>query len=268
MSGIEAVGLVMTIIPFVVSALEQYQDGESAVSTWRQHKRVVQSLTRNLKTEHGKLYNTCETLLGGIVSPDKLELMLKEPFGPLWQREKTKERIERRLDHMYNTFQETVGDMLATMKELRSNLGLNDQGQSEWYTGGTVKRNIMRASLVIKRSSYDRALRELISQNQTLENIVVSSLRLEPSRGKRSRGKYLRAVKKDCQQYIQALTTRDEEAIIEKLHFGVILSHYAVGLSTLQSRSRNRKEVKLQVDIPSEVPRGGLASLVVLMGEG
>lgn len=129
MSGIEAVGLVLGVIPLVISALEHYQDGKSAVSTWRRHIRVVQSLVRNLKTEHGKLYNTCETLLGGIVSPTKLEPMLNEPFGPLWQEEDTRERIERRLDHMYGTFQDTVRDMLAIMEELKSNLGLNSEGK-------------------------------------------------------------------------------------------------------------------------------------------
>lgn len=129
MSGIEAVGLVLGVIPLIISALEHYRDGESAVSTWCRYPRVVQSLVRNLKTEHGKLYNTCETLLGGIVSPTKLEPMLNEPFGPLWQDEDIRERIERRLDHMYNTFRDTVRDMLTIMEELKSNLGLNTQGQ-------------------------------------------------------------------------------------------------------------------------------------------
>ncbi|KAI1152919.1 hypothetical protein F4825DRAFT_449998 [Nemania diffusa] len=58
MSGIEAVGLVLGVIPLIISALEHHQDGKDAVSTWRRHVRVVQSLVRNLKTEQGKLYNT------------------------------------------------------------------------------------------------------------------------------------------------------------------------------------------------------------------
>ncbi|KAI0450710.1 hypothetical protein F5B21DRAFT_489739 [Xylaria acuta] len=280
MAGIEAVGLALGIIPLIISSLEHYQDGKSAVSTWRQHAKVVRSLVRNLKTEHGILYNTCETLLGGIVSPTKLEPMLNEPFGPLWQNENTKERIERRLDHMYNTFQETVRDMLAIMEELKLNLGLNDQGQSDSYIGGTVKRNLMRASLVIKRSSYNEALKELIAKNQTLETIVVGSLRLEPSRGKRSRGKYLETFRRvvssiykalqlglcgTCPQKhgvsLQLLTPRlslrgGEETIIEKLDFRVILSHYAAEHAILHLRSWNWKEVKLQVDIPSETPKG------------
>ncbi|KAI1429728.1 hypothetical protein F5Y12DRAFT_709729 [Xylaria sp. FL1777] len=283
MSGVEAVGLVLGVIPLIISALEHYQDGKSAVSTWRRHVRVVQSLLRNLKTEHGKLYNTCETLLGGIVSPAKLEPMLNEPFGPLWQNEDTKERIERRLDHMHNTFQETVKDMLAIIEELKSNLGLNTEGQPEWYTGGTFKRNIMRASLVIKRSSYEEALQGLISKNQTLETIVLGSLRLEPSRGKRSRGKYLEPFRRivssiykalqlglcgACPQKhgvnLQLLAPRlslrgDEESIIKRLNFNVILSHHdASWLVNSYPRSWNWKEVKLQVDIPSASPKRGL----------
>ncbi|KAI1309237.1 hypothetical protein F5Y03DRAFT_348922 [Xylaria venustula] len=282
MSGVEAVGLALGIIPLIISALEHYNDGKSALSTWRRHVRVIQSLLRNLKTEHGKLYNTCETLLGGIVSPAKLEPMLSEPFGSLWQDEDTKERVERRLDHMYSVFQETIRDMLAIMEELKSNLGLNTQGQPEWYTGGTVKRNLMRASLVIKRSSYDEALQELISKNQTLETIVLSSLRLEPSRGKRSRAKYLEPFRRIASSIYRALqlglcgacpqkhgislqlfTPRlswraDEESIIGKLDFHAFLSHYhRVGAGNSHAQSWNWKEVKLQVDVSSGALKRG-----------
>ncbi|KAJ2989831.1 hypothetical protein NUW58_g3266 [Xylaria curta] len=279
MSGIEAVGLVLGAIPLIISALEHFQDGKSAVSTWRRHARVVQSLVRNLKTEQGKLYNTCETLLGGIVSPAKLEPMLNEPFGPLWQNEDTKERIERRLDHMYKSFQETVRDMSIIMEELKSNLGFDSEGQLEWHTGGAIKRNIMRASLVIKRSSYDQALQGLISKNQTLETIVMSSLRLEPSRGKRSRPKYLELFRKvvssiykalqlglcracpqkhgvSLQLFAPRLSLRgDEESVIGKLDFRVILSHYSAGLAKLYPPSWMWKEVKLQVDISSRIQK-------------
>ncbi|KAI0156842.1 hypothetical protein GGR57DRAFT_491347 [Xylariaceae sp. FL1272] len=157
MSGIKVVGLVLRAISLLITALEHPQDGKSAVSTWRRHVRVIQSFTRNL--------NTCETLLGGIVAP-------------------------RRLDHMYNTFEETVKDMLFIIEELKMSLGVDAEGQSDTSMGGAVKRNVMRASLVIKRSSYKDALQRLITQNQTLETIVIGSLRLESSRQKRSRGRY------------------------------------------------------------------------------
>ncbi len=141
----------------------------------------------------------------------------------------------------------------------------------------------MRASLVIKRSSYDEALQGLISKNQTLETIVVGSLRLEPSRGKRSRGKYLEPFRRivssiykalqlglcgDCPQkhgislalLAPLLSLRgDEESIIGKLDFRVILSHQDTGgLENPYPRSWNWKEVKLQVDVPSGILKGGV----------
>lgn len=141
----------------------------------------------------------------------------------------------------------------------------------------------MRASLVIKRSSYDQALQELISKNQTLETIVVGSLRLEPSRGKRSRGKYLEHFRKIISSIYKALQLGlcgacpqkhgvnlallaprlslrgDEESIIRKLDFRVILSHHEVGrLDNPNLRSWNWKEVKLQVDVPSGFLKRGI----------
>ncbi|KAI0438666.1 hypothetical protein F4803DRAFT_534149 [Xylaria telfairii] len=283
MSGIEAVGLALGIIPLIISALEHYQDGKGAVSTWRQPLRVARSLIRNLKTEHGKLYNTCETLLGGIVSPTKLIPMLNEPFGPLWQDEDTKERIERRLDHMYEAFQETVGDMLATMEELKSNLGVNTEGQLGWPAGGVIKRYVMRASLVLNRASYDEALQELMTKNQTLETIVVGSLRLEPSRGRRSRGRYLETFRKIAHSIYKALQISlcracprehgvslqllaprlslqgDEESIIKKLDFRMMLSHHAAKPKNVYSPSWEWKEVKLHVDVQSRISKTELS---------
>jgi hypothetical protein len=139
----------------------------------------------------------------------------------------------------------------------------------------------MRASLVIKRSSYDEALQALISKNQTLETIVVGSLRLEPSRGERSRGKYLEPFRKIVSSIYKALQLGlcgtcpqkhgmslqllspglslrgDEDSIIGKLDFRVILSHHAASLTNLYPPSWAWKEVKLQVDISSDNQKGG-----------
>jgi len=133
MSGIEIIGIVLGTIPLVISALEHYQDTRQVVSTWRRHVRVTQSLMRNLQTEHGKLYNTCETLLGGIVPSTMLLPMLKEPFGSLWQNDDVRERIEQRLDHMYYVFAENVKDMLATIEQLKSNLGIDAHAKVSDY---------------------------------------------------------------------------------------------------------------------------------------
>ncbi|KAI3316709.1 hypothetical protein HD806DRAFT_517006 [Xylariaceae sp. AK1471] len=284
MSGIEVVGIVLGTIPLVISALEHYQNGRKAVSTWRRHLRVTQSLMRNLKTEHGKLYNTCETLLGGIVPSAMLLPMLKEPFGTLWQDEDVKERIERRLDHMYAVFEDNVKDMLATMEELKSSLGLGAHTEVGSSTGSSIKRNLMKASLVINRSSYDEALQNLISKNQTLETIVVGSLRLEPSRRKRSQGIFFELFQRIVGSVYRALQSglcdacpqkhevnlqlssprlgirsEDESSIIGKMNFRVIISHIASELSGACYSNRAWTEVRLQVaalQVASTLPKG------------
>lgn len=141
---------------------------------------------------------------------------------------------------------------------------------------------MMRASLVIKRSSYDQALQGLIAKNQTLETIVVGSLRLEPSRGKRSRAKYLEPFRRIVSSIYKALQLGlcgacpqkhgvnlallaprlslrgDEESIIGKLDFRVILSHHDARRPENQHpQIWNWKEVKLQVDVPSRILKRG-----------
>ncbi|KAI1317443.1 hypothetical protein F5Y16DRAFT_392755 [Xylariaceae sp. FL0255] len=286
MSGIEVVGLVLGIIPLVISALEHYHDGSSAASTWRRHARVIQSLTRNLRTEHGKMYNTCETLLSGIVPATRLEPMLQEPFGPSWRDQETSRRIEERLDHMYSAFEETVKEMNSIIKELKLNLGISTRFEADESTRGPVKLSVMmRASLVIKRSSYEEALQRLITKNQTLETIVIGSLRLEPSRRKRSHGKYLEIFRRvfssiykalhlglcsHCPRRhgvsLQLLTAKpslkgDAESVIKKLIFRVILSHHAAELTDADPWKWiwKWKEIGLQID---GTPKSMLKQLV------
>ncbi|KAI1369759.1 hypothetical protein F5Y08DRAFT_291272 [Xylaria arbuscula] len=204
--------------------------------------------------------------------------MLTEPFGPLWKDRDAEKRIERRLDHQYNSFQDTVRDMLAIMEKLKSGLGVNPEGKSEWGSGGAIKRNLKRASLVIKSPSYNEALQGLFSKNQTLETIVMGSLRLEPSRGKRSRIKYLELLRRVVNSVYKALRLGlcetcplshriclqllapelslrgDEGKFVEELDFRVTLSHHdAPWPRDPNSGTWNWREVKLQADLP---PRG------------
>ncbi|KAI1171671.1 hypothetical protein F4777DRAFT_582715 [Nemania sp. FL0916] len=275
MSGIEAVGITLGTISLIISLLEHYGDGQSVASTWRRHARVLKSLRRDLMTERGRLYNTCELLLGGVVLPAKLEPMLKEPFGPLWQDEDTQAKVKRRLDHMYDSFQETVKDILGIIEELESRLGLGSQDKSDRSMSAITKRYLTRASLVINRSSYQGALEKLESKNGTLQGIIIDSLRLEPSRRQRSRKNYLNLFRKiigsmykalrlglceACSQghgvSLELLTPRlsfraDDATIIDKLYFHAILSHHAAGLVGRYSQSLNWKEVKVQAVVPS-----------------
>ena len=75
----EAVGLVLGVIPLVISALEYYAEGVH--KRWR-YKRELSSLKRILDAEFVRYLNTCEELLSGIVPNATLAALLDFPGGP------------------------------------------------------------------------------------------------------------------------------------------------------------------------------------------
>lgn len=84
MSWLEAVSVVLGGIPLIISALEHYGDGVSAVQRWRKYKRELKSIARSLKTERVRIHNICENLLVSLVLPSQTQSMTHKPLGILW----------------------------------------------------------------------------------------------------------------------------------------------------------------------------------------
>lgn len=133
MSGFEVVGVVLGTIPLIISAFEHSKRVIQEVKVMRRWAKVMHSLARSLSTEQRILENTCETLLGGIVPVDAIKPLLAQPFGPLWQDDKIRLEVERRLDHTAGDFEHLVRDMKEALKELGVKLHIGpDMKVSPW----------------------------------------------------------------------------------------------------------------------------------------
>ena len=82
MSGIEAVGLVLSILPLAIKALQGYRAMLSGV---RGADRDLKALLQDLETEQVRLQTTCEVLLDGIAPLSRIDDMVEKPFGPEWE---------------------------------------------------------------------------------------------------------------------------------------------------------------------------------------
>ncbi|KAI1417941.1 hypothetical protein F5Y13DRAFT_150088 [Hypoxylon sp. FL1857] len=158
MSGIEVVGLVLGSIPLVISALEHYGDILQTINSWRFTAREIQSLTRRLGTQQAIFTNTCEHLLSGIVPATRLDAMIEEPFGPLWQDQDIKYKIELRLDRVMEHFRSTAKTMAEAVEQFKSRLDLDENGQVKWIEAKAIIRELKRATFTIKRGLYNFTL--------------------------------------------------------------------------------------------------------------
>lgn len=133
MSGIEVVGIVLGTIPLLISAIEHYPDGVSAIQRWRRFQREHKLLVGSLRREQIKMKNMCEELLRGLVPDSQIELMINDPFGTQWHNHRINAKLKARLHDSLEVFQSTVTDIQTAVAELSRRLGITAQAQVKLF---------------------------------------------------------------------------------------------------------------------------------------
>ncbi|RYO82530.1 hypothetical protein DL766_007584 [Monosporascus sp. MC13-8B] len=245
MSGLEVVGLVLGTIPLIISAIEHYERVIETIHIMRRRAKVMHSLARSLSTEQRILENTCETLLGGIVPADDIKPLLAEPFGTLWQDDKIRLEVERRLDHTATDFEGLVKDMMEALQELRIKLDLGSGTRVIKDESTAGKREVLKfAAIALKISQHEDAVNKIADTNQKLERLLAGNLRNEPIRKQSSKGRLFSLLQAVAWSIYNALRlslscscaqlhsvnlalpapqltskTQDEESVVRKLDF-------------------------------------------------
>ncbi|OCL04530.1 hypothetical protein AOQ84DRAFT_380493 [Glonium stellatum] len=261
MSGFEAVGIVLGSLPLIISALEHYRDGVRTIQIWRRYDRELKSLIRNLDTERAKFQNICETLLVGLVPSSRVEKMIDNPFGPLWQDTEISEKLRVRLWSSFKAFEATVIDMKEAIKEIKQKLDLGPNGEVQWTTNATIAREIGRVKFAFSREDYRNVLKRIQDNNSNLETLTTQSILLEPERRGRRQGRWLKLSRDISRSIFNALrssmvcecvephgvnlelTTRpaditphdDDEKIAQEFFFRITLSFNSTSSSTSQA---------------------------------
>ncbi|KAH6656493.1 hypothetical protein BKA67DRAFT_687931 [Truncatella angustata] len=182
MSGLELVGIILGGIPLVISALEHYKEGLRSVQIWRKYGRELSSLVRQLQLQQNILTNVFETLLEDLGLGSKVDIMVKEPFGRLWQDREIKNKLSQRLYRDYGLFEDTVKNMAEAIEEVKRKLGLDADGKVKWIEAGSWKREVKRASFTFSRGQYQELLCTLKDGNTYLETLTRHNVDLEPKR--------------------------------------------------------------------------------------
>lgn len=128
MSGIEIVGLILGIIPLVMTGLEHYSQTVRVVKSVYDPQDFEQ-LRRQLRIEYGIYKNTLEKILSGCVTEKLLALMLEKPGGEAWKNEETARALQRRLQESFVVFIETITSMHRALEDFRERLKLGSDGK-------------------------------------------------------------------------------------------------------------------------------------------
>ncbi|KAK2735429.1 hypothetical protein CKAH01_01810 [Colletotrichum kahawae] len=221
MSGFEVVGVVLGTIPLLISALEHYKEGISTIRTWRNYDRELRSLIRNLETEKVRFQDVCEKLLIGLVPQRQIEFMVYAPFGPAWQEERTRAKIEARLWRSFSNFEGIVKDMQEATQEIMKKLDLQQDGTIKWQEATFVIREFKRASFVLKRSDYAEQMATIKKGISDLESVIDRNIQMEPERKLRSQGRLMRLVREISGSVYRALRSSFQCSCAHEVHLGL-----------------------------------------------
>ena len=79
MSGFEIVGVVLGVLPLIISAIEDYEKIIDPVVTFRKYSKALQTFTTELNVQRDIFQNECIWILSRFVNGHELEDMLKDP---------------------------------------------------------------------------------------------------------------------------------------------------------------------------------------------
>lgn len=156
MSGVEIVGVVLGAIPLLISTLEHYRHGASAIRVWRRYDREIKSLVTDLENERIRLQDVSEKLLTGIIPDSKVDYMINDPFGPSWREDAVRKMIEARLWNLrpYQILLEKVGEIKVAIEDIARSidLPLNGEVSASLATQGDIRAHPGSAPTIERRT--------------------------------------------------------------------------------------------------------------------
>lgn len=133
MAGIEVVGILLSSLPLVISAVEHYRDGLQPLKEYTHYDRTLRGLRIRLRIQQNLFEGTLKRLLISELSQYELQSLFPTPDVPAqasgWGSEEIEEKLRRRLGIQYQSFTDVVIEMETSMAELMYKLDLDMSGK-------------------------------------------------------------------------------------------------------------------------------------------
>jgi hypothetical protein len=135
MAGIEVVGIILSSLPLVISAVEHYRDGLQPIKEYTHYERTLRGLRIRLKIQQNLFEGTVKRVLVSELSQYELQSLFPTPDVPAqasgWGSEEVEEKLRKKLGVQYQSFMDVVIEMETSMAELMFKLDLDMSGKVE-----------------------------------------------------------------------------------------------------------------------------------------
>lgn len=120
-TGIETAGLVLAVLPLVISALESYKDGLQTIKRLYRSEAQLRKLIRTLKVQRSKYRSNLEKLIKAAAPDIGIQDVPEDFYNPIWHGE-LNARAKAYLDDRYESFQAVVEEYQECIREIAKKL--------------------------------------------------------------------------------------------------------------------------------------------------
>lgn len=138
MSGAEVVGLVLGVLPLIVSAVENYEAAFRPFLTFSRYCNELRDFRTDFATQRQLFQNHCLILLASQIDSDEAEEILRSGANPKWRVDKLGEKelaLETKLKSYLGQNLETCVSLIIRIEETLMTIqektnGLNDEASN------------------------------------------------------------------------------------------------------------------------------------------
>ncbi len=118
MSGLEVVGVVLGVLPLLISAAEHYEDVFKPFKRFKKCAPELELYQQQLKTQRTIFMNQCQLLLTALTGRESAKDMLREKDHPSWNDNILKEKLAEQLGNSTEACEATVKLIAQKLKSI------------------------------------------------------------------------------------------------------------------------------------------------------
>ncbi|CAG7945592.1 unnamed protein product [Penicillium nalgiovense] len=126
-TGVEAAGLALAILPLLINQIDAYALGIEKIRLLRRYRRDFKGYSMGLKTQRTILLNTLEQALEGVVDDeDEIRQLINNPQGEVWANAALQRRLRRKLNRNYDVFLQNMTSLSDLLEYLSQKLHIGE----------------------------------------------------------------------------------------------------------------------------------------------
>jgi hypothetical protein len=132
MSGVEAAGFVLAVLPLLISALEDYRTGSEPLKDWWRFRTVYKECYQNISIQKIFFEENLEQLLTPLVEDEgQLAALLEKPGGDGWKDPDLEEMLKKKMPKSYDLYLGVIEEMNDVVEKLGNGLGITKVRQQQ-----------------------------------------------------------------------------------------------------------------------------------------